>query len=147
MHDTRDLQVARLPKLRISSQWIEAILILWLGAVSTFYVFFNFHSPVRSVYTLVFALLCPGLAWVRVIPLRGHFSALALAVALSIALNLFVSAALFIVGWWRPMFLALILFALTLDGLGVQLLRAIPKRRVVNFRVGWSRQIPLESNL
>lgn len=59
-------------------------------------------SPLRLLLTLWFLLVCPGIAWIRLLRLGDQWVTLTLGVALSIALDIIVSGAMMYAGLWNP---------------------------------------------
>jgi hypothetical protein len=59
-------------------------------------------TPVRPYLTLVFMLLCPGLALVRLLGIGDSLLEIAAAVAISIALELLAALVMVYAGFWSP---------------------------------------------
>ncbi len=58
--------------------------------------------PVRAVLIVGFALVCPGLAWVRLVHIEDRLAELTLGVALSIAIGTLVASLQAYAGAWSP---------------------------------------------
>jgi hypothetical protein len=71
---------------------------------------------VRGPVVLWFALVCSGMAWVRVLRLADPLAEAVAATALSVALSGLVSAAFLYSGHWSPSGTMLTLEAITLAG-------------------------------
>lgn len=76
-------------------------------------------SAVRIPLLLVFTLVCPGLAWSRLYPLRDIGDTIAVSIGVSAALAVVVGEAMALTRWWSPGFGFAVLVAVT----GVGLLR------------------------
>ena len=70
-------------------------------------------GPLRGPLVIVFVLLCPGAAIVRLLRLRDPVAELSLAVAVSLALAVLVPAATLYSGAWSPSLALAVLIALT----------------------------------
>ena len=87
------------------------------------------HSPLRVVVILWFVLVCPGMAFVRLLDLDDAAAELALAVALSIALAMAAGGAALYSGLWAPGATLAILIAITIAAAVAPIARARPWRR------------------
>jgi hypothetical protein len=58
--------------------------------------------PVRAVVVVGFALVCPGLAWVRLIHVEDRLAELTLGIALSIAIGTLIASLQAYAGAWSP---------------------------------------------
>lgn len=101
-------------------KWPLAIVISALATAG--FVFFDAGGPLRAPVTLGFLLICPGMAFIPLLRLKDAAHELILAVALSLALDLIVAAALLYTGLWFPPFIMAILIGLSLIGVQCQLL-------------------------
>jgi hypothetical protein len=72
------------------------------------------HSPLRVAVVLWFVLVCPGMAFVRLLDLEDAAAELALAVALSIALATAVGGVALYGGLWAPGASLAVLVAITI---------------------------------
>ena len=80
---------------------IEPIIILAIAATSELLVFAGGGGPARQVFGLAFALLVPGWALLRLVRLETyHLTWLALAVAISTAIDIAVVLPLLYIGIW-----------------------------------------------
>jgi hypothetical protein len=86
--------------------------------------FADVDSPVRSAIVLVFLLLCPGAAWIRLLPLGDTLAVMTVAVAFSISLDVAVSALLLYAHVWSPTAAFLIVLGIALAGALFQVARA-----------------------
>ena len=87
------------------------------------------HSPLRLAVILWFVLVCPGMAFVRLLDLDDAAAEIALAVALSIALAMAVGGAALYSGLWAPGATLAILIAITIAAAVAPVARARPWRR------------------
>jgi hypothetical protein len=87
-------------------------------------------QPLRTVLAFWFLLVCPGLALVRLLALSDPFAELAVAVALSLALDTAVGEALLFAGAWSASSGLVALAALSLGGAALQVARSAPPRRL-----------------
>lgn len=88
-------------------------------------------AVIRVPVVTVFLLVCPGLAWVGVVPRLGgddRWDALAVAIALSMTLTALVSGAMALTRTWNLGLGYGVLAAITLTGLLVQELRSRRER-------------------
>jgi hypothetical protein len=88
-------------------------------------------TPLRPYLTLAFALICPGMAIVRLLGIADSLLEVAVAVALSIAIELLASLVMIYSGVWSPDGLFLGLVGLTLMAAGFDLagLRIQPEKQ------------------
>jgi uncharacterized membrane protein len=87
-------------------------LALW-AALAVAAVFADIESPVRPALVLLFLLVCPGLALVRLLGITDRVTELTLAIAVSLALNALVPGLMLYLGAWSPRAGLLILIAIT----------------------------------
>jgi hypothetical protein len=78
------------------------------------------QAPIRTVLTLWFLMVCPGMACVRLLRLRRPLYEWSLAIALSLALDMLVAEAPLYLGWWSPRAGLLVLLWLTVGAGFVQ---------------------------
>jgi uncharacterized membrane protein len=97
--------------------------ILGWGALTALLSLGDVHSPVRAVVVISFLLVCPGMAWARLIPLRDDLATLTVALGLSIALDGAVAAIVLYARAWSPTAILLIVLGLSAAGAAVQLAR------------------------
>ncbi len=79
-------------------------------------------TPVRPIVTLWFLLICPGMAFVRLLRLEDRLAEVTLAIAVSIALDTVVAAGMVYAKVWSPVLGLLVLAGLTLVGTALQVL-------------------------
>jgi O-antigen/teichoic acid export membrane protein len=77
---------------------------------------------VRPLLTIGFLLFCPGMAFIQLLQFKDLVQELVLAVALSLALDLLVAAAILYAGLWSPTLIMLILVGLSIIGVLCHLL-------------------------
>lgn len=107
-----------------NSLWWPLIIIV-AGCAMGLLIVTDLHSPLRVALTFAFFLICPGMAFVRLLGLNEWLTELTLAVALSFALNTLLSEALVFAEIWSPQLGGMVLIALTLIGALIQLSRAL----------------------
>lgn len=99
--------------------------ILWLSALSIGVVTIgDLAFPLRPLLALWFLLVCPGMAFVRLLRIKEGFGVWTLAIALSLAIDAIVAGAMLYTGVWSPTLGLLILVGITLVGVGIQFLLA-----------------------
>jgi hypothetical protein len=79
-------------------------------------------SPLRPILVFGFLLICPGMAFVRLLHLRDRFAELMLAVALSLAITTLVSEMLVLMGIWSPAGSVLAIVSIAIAGAVLQLI-------------------------
>ena len=77
-------------------------------------------GPVRYLVVVPFVLVCPGLAWARLLRIGDAADTLGVGIALSIALVTLVAQAMALASWWSPGVGYLVLAALTGAGLALE---------------------------
>ena len=87
------------------------------------------QSPLRLAVILWFVLVCPGMAFVRLLDLDDAAAEFALAVTVSIALAMAVGGAALYSGLWAPGATLAILIAITIAAAVAPIARARPWRR------------------
>ncbi len=84
----------------------------------------NFGTPIRPMISFWFLLICPGMAFVRLLRLRGCLTELTLAVALSIAIDTVVAEAMLYVRIWSPTRGLVVLMCISVVGAVLQIISA-----------------------
>jgi hypothetical protein len=115
----------RLPHLKRSLCWPIVMLISASGAGLS--VASGMAAPVRPAIILWFFLICPGMAFVRLLGIKEHVTELTIAVALSIALDVIVSETMVLINVWSPERALLTLVSVSIFGAALQLTR-LPAR-------------------
>ena len=85
-------------------------------------------TPLRPAIVLWFFLICPGMAFVRLLGIKEHVTELTIAVALSIALDIIVSETMVLINMWSPGRALLTLVSVSIFGAALQLTRLPPRR-------------------
>jgi cytochrome c oxidase subunit IV len=85
---------------RTPDLWPAVLLLSTLAVGVT--TFGDLQGPVRTLVSLWFLLVCPGMALVRLMHVPGRLMELSLAVALSVALGTIVSSTLVYAHQWSP---------------------------------------------
>jgi hypothetical protein len=99
-------------RLRRDSLVWATISSVW-GTAAAPLVFFDVDPVYRAPIALGFALLCPGLALVRLFGIPGILAKLLLGVAISLALDVLIPAMLLYSGVWSPSMAFAILVGIT----------------------------------
>jgi CBS-domain-containing membrane protein len=108
----------------IQRRALGAIGIVVVAVAATVLVFAVPGSTARPYVVLVFALVCPGLAVVRLFRLDDPLLELAIAIAVSIGVELMVSTAMVYLGLWSPKTLFTALVCVSIGGAAAELARA-----------------------
>jgi uncharacterized membrane protein len=95
---------------------LVAASVLALGAVAAAGV----ASPLRPLLTVWFLLFCPGLALAPLLRLGDGWNQLAVAIPLSIALDILVASAFMYAGAWSAPLIVAVLAAISLLGAALQ---------------------------
>jgi len=77
------------------------------------------NPVVRAPLVLWFSLVCPGLAWVRLLHLGEPLVEAVAAIALSVALSGLTAGAFLYAGHWSPSWIMVALIAITVVGVAV----------------------------
>jgi hypothetical protein len=80
-------------------------------------------APVRPAIVLWFFLICPGMAFARLLGIKEHLTELTIALALSIALDVIVSETMVLSNMWSPGRALLTLVGVSIFGAALQLTR------------------------
>jgi len=79
------------------------------------------QSPLRPAVIFWFILVCPGMAFTRLLPIKSFISELTVAVAGSIVLDTLVTEVMIYTRQWSPEWGVLTLIGLSAIGVGLQL--------------------------
>ena len=101
------------------------LVLIAFACAMTFMLLANIISPVRAILSLVFFLVCPGMAFVQLLRIEDWIVEFTLAVALSIALTTLASEAMLYADAWSPVTAGLSFVGLTLLGSLIQLTRVV----------------------
>lgn len=99
------------------------LLITALAAASTCFVLLDLRHPTRAAVVLAFAVVCPGMALVRLLRLGDTLTELFLAVVVSLALAALVASIYLYLGRWDPRLVLLVIVAVALVAVLADLLR------------------------
>ena len=91
-------------------------LIAGSAAATALTVYGDALSPLRPVIVLWFLVVCPGMAYVRLLRLGNAVTTWTLAVALSFGINSLIAMVMVYTGWWRPEHGLAVLLAVTSVG-------------------------------
>jgi hypothetical protein len=112
----------------IRSRWIWPGVILVSAAATSLFFFLGIASPLRLITTLWFLLMCPGMAFVRLLRLEVSYYEWTLAVIMSISVDGIVASLLVYAHLWSIELSLSILIVLSLLGACLQILGARPQR-------------------
>jgi hypothetical protein len=85
-------------------------------------MFGDIDSPVRPLMSFWFLVICPGMAFVRLLHISNLLIEITLAVALSFALDAILATVMVYAGMWSPEWGLAMLLVISLGGALVQLL-------------------------
>lgn len=107
--------------MKRSLTWINwPIIIVSTGLLLTLIVAANLNSPLRSLVAFGFLLVCPGMAFVRLLHLTDRWVELGLAVPLSIALDTLIAEMLVLLKIWSLNGAVIVLVAISIGGAALQ---------------------------
>lgn len=101
-------------------RWTWPVIIV-ASALGTGLATFRDAAAARPALSLWFLLICPGMAFVRLLRLNDAIAQLTLAVALSLALDTIVAVAMLYAGLWSPKGILSVVIALSLLGAALQI--------------------------
>ncbi len=81
----------------------------------------NIESPIRPVIAFWLLLICPGMAFVRLLHIEERLTELTLAIALSIAIDTIVAEAMLYAGVWSSELGLVVLICLSIVGVALQI--------------------------
>jgi len=102
-------------------RWIWPAVILCSAVISGLFFFLELASPFRLIATLWFLLVCPGMAFVRLLQLDESYYEWTLGIALSISLDAIVACILLYGGLWSIELAISIVVLLSLLGASLQI--------------------------
>lgn len=95
-------------------------------------------QPFRAVVVLWFLILCPGMAFVRLLQVKDAWAEWTLAIALSLAIDALVAIFILYVGLWSPVWILVVIAILTLAGVLFQFANAVEHTyRAYRRPLGW----------
>jgi hypothetical protein len=103
------------------------VILVAAEAVIAVLVYSDVRSPVRVVAVLLFLLICPGMAWVRLLRLYEPVTEVMLSIALSVAIDAALPGALVYAAAWSTGAALAAVLALTLAGGAVEIVRLVRK--------------------
>lgn len=81
----------------------------------------NVLPPVRPVLALLFMLICPGMAWIRLLHISDASTELTLGIALSLGIDSLVAAVMLYAGMWSPPGSLIVLIGISVAGASLQI--------------------------
>ncbi len=97
------------------------VLILFLALLTGIFTFWDIDSRIRPVIAFSFMIVCPGMAFVKMLGIDDKLYEWTLAIALSLALDTIIAGAIIYSGVWLPKLALGVLIFLCLVGLFLQL--------------------------
>ncbi len=101
-----------------------SLLIIFSALVTGWLTFAYIDSPFRFWLTGWFIIVCPGMAWARLLRLRESYFEWTLAIALSLALAAIVSGVMLYAKVWSPQWGVAVLIGISVVGVVWELLMA-----------------------
>jgi uncharacterized membrane protein len=83
-------------------------------------------APLRAAVGFWFLLVCPGMAYVRLLRVKTIFFEWVLAIALSIAIDTIIAQALLVTGNWSSRLALIVVIVVSLIGVAIQIIFANP---------------------
>jgi hypothetical protein len=108
---------------RASWLWPMIITLSLLAAIAA--IVTNAPQAVRAPAVLWFLVVCPGMAFVRLLQVRDAWAEWTLAIALSLAIDALVAIFILYVGLWSPTWILVVIATLTLAGVLFQFASAV----------------------
>ena len=106
------------------SIWWPIIIIL--SAIGTALVTAgNMGVPARSLITFWFLLVCPGMAFTRLLQIEDVWAELMIAIALSIAMGTIVAETMVLTQRWLPQWGLVVLICISLVGAVLQIMQGL----------------------
>lgn len=96
--------------------WLWPAVISLSAAAAALVTFGQVPAPLRSIVGFWFLLVCPGMAFVRLLRLKEGIAEWTLAIALSLAMDALVAGSMVYAGAWSPAGGMLVLVAASLAG-------------------------------
>ena len=111
--------------IRSRSRWPEVI--LFSALVTSLFFFLGLASPFRLITSLWFLLVCPGMAFVKLLRFDQAYYEWTLAIALSIALDGLVACLLLYTGLWSIRWGLMTVTMISLMGAFLQIIKSLPE--------------------
>lgn len=102
-------------------------LIISTSAVLMVVLFFT-EAPFSAVVSLGFLLICPGMAFVRLLRIAERMTEVLLAIAFSIAIATIVSETMLLAGIWSPKLGLLTLVGIALSGVAIEVVHPLGRK-------------------
>jgi uncharacterized membrane protein len=83
-------------------------------------------APLRAAVGFWFLLVCPGMAYVRLLRVKAVFFGWVLAIALSIAIDTIIAQVLLVTGNWSSRLALIVVIIVSLIGVAIQVVFANP---------------------
>lgn len=107
-----------------SPTMIWPLIISGSALVAAIAAFAHATPLLRSLVISWFLLVCPGMAFIRLLKLKDFLAEWALAIALSLALEMLLGLGMVYIHWWQPGWALVFLILLSLSGVALQVWNA-----------------------
>lgn len=114
----------------LAKKW--PLIIIVSAVLVGFMAYTNIESPIRSILTIGFILICPGMALVQFMRLKEPIIELTLAIALSIGISTVLSEVMALGKIWTPEIGLAALIILSIGGAIVQIVQMNNQQTLVN---------------
>lgn len=119
----------------MSRKLIWPTIIIFSAVLAGLLVLINWGGAFRSIFLFWFILICPGMAFVRLLQIQNVGSELVLAMALSLAVSTLLAEFMVLTKMWSPPAELAILIGISLLGAALQ----IRKAKQVDVTIGQER--------
>jgi len=114
------------------SDYYLTVIVLLISLIATAAVYGEWLNPLRGILVFVFMLICPGLAFVHLLPGKDQVTRFILVIGLSLALDTAVAQIVLYLGRWSPHLILLILIGFCCLGLLLKILAENFRQRSVD---------------
>jgi hypothetical protein len=104
------------------------LVIVVSALIAAILTFLQAVAPLRAAAGFWFPLVCPGMAYVRLLRIRAVYFQWILAIALSIAIDTIVAQALLVTGNWSSRVALIVVIVVSLIGVAIQMVFANPRQ-------------------
>jgi uncharacterized membrane protein len=105
--------------------WWPLVIVVSALAAGTL-TFLQAVTPLRAAVGFWFLLVCPGMAYVRLLRVKAVYFQWVLAIALSIAIDTIVAQALLVTGNWSSRVALIVVIVVSMMGAAMQMVFANP---------------------
>ncbi len=111
-------------------RWVWSIVIIASSVLMLALVRTDVSSPLRTMLTLWFFLVCPGMPYIQSLRIQDALTRWTLAIALSVSISTAVSLAILYAGLWSFVLGLVITAAIAWLGVGILIARTLAQRRL-----------------